>query len=235
MANKLLSLLSSQDRALLAPSLESVPLVLGADVEQPDRDITHVYFLDSGLLTVVASLEDDRQIEIAMIGSEGMTGVSVLLENHRTPYTVHAHLEGEARRIAASDLRAAMTASATLRSILLRYAHCFLIQIAQTALANGTDKLEQRAARWLLMVDDRVENHELLLTHEFVARALSVRRPGVTDALHLLEGKKLIRSSRGSIKIVDRRGLETVAGTTYGPAETEYRRLMEASARPQFA
>jgi CRP-like cAMP-binding protein len=104
--------------------------------------------------------------------------------------------------------------------------HVFSVQVAHTALANGRAKIEERLARWLLMVHDRIDGDEVNLTHDFIALMLGVRRPGVTDALHALEGKGLIRSTRGVLRIVDREGLEVIANAIYGVPEAEYRRLI---------
>jgi CRP-like cAMP-binding protein len=113
-----------------------------------------------------------------------------------------------------------------LRVHLQRFAQVFMTQVAQTALANGRAKIGERLARWLLMAHDRLDDEELRLTHEFIAVMLGVRRPGVTDALNELEGKGLIRSTRGAIRVVNRAGLEAIAGATYGVPESEYRRLI---------
>lgn len=223
--NTLLSILSAADRALLEPSLEHGPFTLGEKLEEHDREITHVYFPHSGVLTVTAAAADAR-IEIGMIGYEGMTGTGVVLGSRRTPYAIQAHMDGNATRITADALCSAMSASASLRAVLLRYSYFFLIQVAQTALANGHAKLEARTARWLLMVHDRVGRDPMLVTHEFIARALAVRRPGITDVLHLLEERGLVRAKRGAIAILDREGLRRLAGPTYGSAEAEYRRLV---------
>jgi CRP-like cAMP-binding protein len=120
-----------------------------------------------------------------------------------------------------------MDGSAPLRELLMRYVHVFRLQTAQTAHANARFQLSSRLARWLLMAADRL-GPQLSLTHEYVAYLLGVRRSGVTDALHVLEGKHLIRSSRGLITICDRGGLEAQAGMSYGAAEEEYRRLIGA-------
>jgi CRP-like cAMP-binding protein len=119
-----------------------------------------------------------------------------------------------------------MTKSPTLRGMLLHYVQAFMIQTAHTAASNGSAKLEERLARWLLMAHDRTDGDELSLVHEFLAVMLGVRRPGVTVALHTLEEQGLIRARRGSILIIDRAGLEELANSSYGVPEAEYDRLM---------
>ena len=121
-----------------------------------------------------------------------------------------------------------MSRSRSLTAILLRYSHVFLIQGSQTALANGRGRLDERLARWLLMWHDRIQANDLVITHEFLALLLGVRRPGVTVALHALEGNGLIRCSRNQVQIVDRKGLNRAANGFYGVPEAEYDRSIGA-------
>jgi len=224
--NQLLAALSADDLALLAPDLTSVDLALRQRIEEPDQDIPHAYFVTAGIVSVVARSTGHESIEAGVIGHEGMTGAAIVMANHRSPNETFVQLEGAAQRIDADKLRAAMTRSTDLTSLLLRYVHVFNTQVAHTALANGRANIEERLARWLLMVDDRIDGHEANLTHDFIALMLGVRRPGVTDALHTLEGKNMIRSTRGAVRIVDRERLQSLAGGTYGVPESEYRRLI---------
>jgi CRP-like cAMP-binding protein len=145
----------------------------------------------------------------------------VLLGNDRSPYSSYVQISGSAHRITADDLRSAMRQSLTLAGVLLRYVQAFMIQTSQTAISNGSAKLEERLARWLLMAHDRVDGDELPLIHDFLALMLGVRRPGVTVALPALE------PDRGSIRVLDRKGLEEAANASYGVAEAEYRRRMQ--------
>ncbi|PZO51186.1 MAG: hypothetical protein DCF16_11600 [Alphaproteobacteria bacterium] len=224
--NQLLLGLSKADRRLLAPSLEPVELELRRSIEKPNTPITHVYFPESGIISVVATAAQ-QQIEVGLIGREGMSGTAVLLGDHRSPSDVYVQLAGTANRISTKHLTQALEASKTLRERLQRYAYVFMVQIAQTAFANGTAKIDARLARWLLMAHDRQDDDELFLTHEFIAVMLGARRPGVTDALNKLEGKGLITAERGVIRIVRRKGLIALAGGAYGVAEAEYARLLE--------
>jgi CRP-like cAMP-binding protein len=202
-----------------------VELELRRSTEKSGTPITHIYFPESGIISVVANAAQ-KEIEVGLIGLEGMSGTAVLLGDQRSPNDVYVQMAGVAHRIAARRLRQALEASKTLRERLQRYAHVFMVQIAQTAVANGTAKIDARLARWLLMAHDRHNDDELPLTHEFIAVMLGVRRPGVTDALHTLEGKGLITAERGVIRIVRRKGLIALAGGAYGVAESEYARLL---------
>jgi CRP-like cAMP-binding protein len=168
-----------------------------------------------------------RPVEIGVIGREGVTGIAIILGAEASSHSIYMQVAGAAWRIDADRLRNAMEKSRSLHAVLLRYVKVFMAQISETALANGRSKIEQRLARWLLMADDRLDSAELPLRHEFLAMMLGVRRPGVTEAIHALEGKGLIKNSRGHLFITDRDGLVEEANGCYGAAEAEYRSLIE--------
>lgn len=223
--NRLLRASSKADLALLTPWLEPVELKLRQSIEQANKPIRHVYFPESGIISVVAKSAGD-QIEAGLIGREGMSGAAVVLGNHRSPNDAYVQMSGSGHRISAARLREALDESKGLHRRLQRFAHVLMVQIAQTAFANGKARIDERLARWLLMVHDREGDDHLALTHEFIAVMLGVRRSGVTDALHELEGKGLIRASRGAIEMVSRKGLIALAGGIYGVPEAEYERLL---------
>ena len=224
--NNILASLTPSDMALdrAAPRLGDNEIA-PAD-RAPNARITEVYFPQSGLLSVVAALPRDRDIEVGLVGRDGMSGIALAQDDEQSPFLTFVQIEGEAFRLTAEALRQALVKSPTLRGTLNRYARTQMIQIASTALANGRSKLEERLARWLVMAQDRIDSDKITLTHEFLAVMLGVRRPGVTVALHILEGKGLIRSNRGQILVRDREGLIELADGAYGMAEGEYRRLM---------
>ena len=223
--NQILLALSRADRALLSPGLEPVELEIGKSVEKANKPIEHVYFPDSGVISVVAK-SGRSQIEVGLIGREGMSGTSIVLGNHRSPNQAYVQMAGSAHRIAANRFRVALEDSKSLRQRMQRYALVFMVQIAQTAFANGSATMDERLARWLLMAHDRQDSDDLRLTHEVLAITLGVRRTGVTDRLHALESKGLIRATRGAITIRDRKGLRGLAGGLYGVPEAEYDRLL---------
>lgn len=223
--NRLLLALSKRDRELLAPDLTPIELKRGDAIEAANSPIEHVYFPDSGIISVVAT-SDDHRIEAGLVGREGMSGTAVVLGNHRSPNDAYVQSGGYAHRIGAKRLRTAIEASPTLRRLLQRYAQVFMVQVTQTALANGRAKIEVRLARWLLMAHDRQDGDALRLTHQFIAVMLGVRRPGVTDALGALEQKGLIHCDRVAIHVLKRAGLMRVAGSAYGVPEAEYERLI---------
>jgi CRP-like cAMP-binding protein len=224
--NRLLQALSSSDIELLAPHLMTVVLRVPQDLERPNKDIREVYFPDTGVASVVAINAAGTQVDVGVIGCEGMTGVAVILGNERSPHATYIQIAGRGMRISAGDLRNAMEMSASLRALLLRYVQTFMVQTAHTAIANARANLPQRLARWLLMAHDRVALDKLPLTHEFLSLMMGVRRAGVTEALHELTRLKLTKATRGEITILNRRGIERIAGSYYGAPEAEYRRLV---------
>jgi CRP-like cAMP-binding protein len=224
-SNRILTRLSPGDFGLLKPHLEPVDLPARTRLEQPNKRIEHVYFIERGFASVVCNGAGHRDIEVGLIGREGVTGLAVIMETDRTPHQTFMQAAGAGQRIASSALREAMEQSAGLRRSLLHYCHAYVIQTAQTAMANGRSKIEERLARWILMAHDRLDGNELPLTHEFLATMLGVRRPGVTVALNLLERAGLIQANRGVIVVIDREGLVENSNGAYGASEAEFQRL----------
>jgi CRP-like cAMP-binding protein len=224
--NRLLATLLPEDFRLLEAQLEPVPLPLRTCLVEPNMPIEHVYFLEQGIASNVAVLPHGRRIEVAVIGPEGLTGTPVLLGADRTPHECFIQVPGAGLQISDDDLRRAVTASVSLQQHLLRYVQALTLQTAQTALANGCCKVEERLARWLLMCHDRVDGAGLSTTHEFLSLMLGVRRTGVTEMLKVLEDRGLISTQRGQVTVLDRVGLEGVAGDSYGVPEAEYSRLI---------
>jgi len=213
-SNHILSRLTRAEFALLGPHLEPVDLPVRKRLAAPNKRIQHVYFLESGIASVVANGESN--IEVGIIGREGMTGASLVMgSEERPPHETYMQIAGAGQSLSAARLTAAIDASVTLHRALLRYVHSFMTQTTQTALANGRSKIEERLARWLLMADDRVDNGELKLTHEFLGVMLGVQRPGVTVALQELERRGFIGHKRGMITIFDRSALEKCSNGTY--------------------
>jgi CRP-like cAMP-binding protein len=231
--NGLLRALPSRDLERLHPLLEPVSLSVGDVLVEPNEPIGYVHFMEQGIASVVAITQAERRIEVATIGREGMTGVPVILDIDRSPHRTFIQVAGSALRMRAEDLREVMEKSPSLRNLLLRYAHTVAIQTGHTALANGRFTLTERLARWILMSHDRLDTNDIPLTHDFLALMLGVRRPGVTTALHILEGEHMIRSTRGCITVCDRSKLERLAGDSYGVPEAEYRRVIGSDIHPR--
>ena len=224
--NRLLASLSTDDFGLLEPQLESVTLGLRKYLERPNRRIDAAYFPEAGFASVVAVQSNGKQVEVGLIGSEGMTGLPIVLGNHRSPHATYVQAPGKGKCIPAAGLRQAMQASLSLRDSLLKFVQAFGVQTTHTAVCNAQSRLDVRLARWLLMAHDRIGENTLPLTHEFLSFMLGVRRAGVTEAVHALRKQGLISYERGRIAVKDRKGLEHKAGEAYGVPEAEYRRLI---------
>lgn len=223
--NRLLAFVSEADLALLQPHLHMVNLQLKLGLEAANTEIFDCYFLTSGIASVVATGRNGKTIEVGLIGSEGVTGSAAILGVDKSPNATFMQVEGQGFRISIEDLRDAMDLSKSLSLTLTRYVAIFMIQNAQTALVNGKAGVVRRLARWLLMTQDRSPSRQLSITHEFMALMLGVRRPGVTDALHMLEGYGAVRARRNQVTITNRTVLEKAADWTYGVAEAEYERF----------
>jgi CRP-like cAMP-binding protein len=224
--NRLLQVLSGPDRDLVAPFLSRDSFEVHDVFERPNKRIEQVYFPETGIASVVAMHPAGRRIEIGIIGCEGMTGMAVVLGGNRSPHSTYIQVAGEGHVMPAAALREAMAQSPSLQAVLLKYVQTFTVQTAHTAIANARATLIERLARWLLMAHDRVAGNVLNLTHEFLSLMMAVRRAGVTEALQSLEDRKLIECGRGTITVLDRKGIEKIAGHFYGVPEAEYRRLI---------
>ena len=224
-SNKLLASLSTNDFDLLEPHLEPVALGIRKSLEKPNQRISAAYFPESGFASVVA-VQGGKNVEVGLIGREGMTGLPIVLGNHRSPHATYIQAAGEGKCIPSTELRKATETSQSLRNALLKFVQAFGVQTTHTAISNAQARLDIRLARWLLMAHDRIADDVLPLTHEFLSLMLAVRRAGVTDALNMLRKRKLISYKRGEITVRDRKGLERTAGESYGTPEAEYRRLI---------
>jgi CRP-like cAMP-binding protein len=223
--NKLLNALLPDDLALLTRDLERVELPRRKQLEHPNRAFDSVYFIETGIASVVGKT-GDTEVEVGVIGCEGVTGIPVLLGDDRSPNSTYMQVSGSGQRLAVAAMRSAIAKSETLRTSLLRYVQAFMTQTAATAIANARATLEERLARWLLMAHDRIDGDSLDLTHEFLALMMGTRRAGVTESVHLLAQAGFIRPERGLITIVDRNGLRERAGKFYGGPEAELKRLV---------
>ena len=224
--NRLLQKLSNDDWALIGSGLEAITLKERQIVEVPAKPVSHVLFVEIGVVSVVAVNSADHRIEVGVIGNEGMTGVSLVMGDGQAQHSTYMQIGGNGYRIAQGPFVEAMAKSVTLKALMLKSAQAFMIQTAHTALANGRAKLEERLARWLLMAHDRMDSNAVPLTHEFLAVMLGVRRAGVTVALHSFERRGLVTTKRGQLTLVDRAGIKQVAGSFYGVPESELKRLM---------
>jgi CRP-like cAMP-binding protein len=220
LGNVVLEMFGQAGLQALGPKLKYMALRRGQILHSAGQRVNHVHFPTSGLVSLLAQGARRRRIEVALVGREGMAGIAVLLDNSLVSRTdAIVQLPGAAWRIPASDLVHTMRDHRELRDALLRYVHTLLDQISQTVIATGHAKLEQRVARWLLMASNRCGTNQVAVTHEHLSQRLALRRSGITVALHVLEGERIIRSQRRLIEILDHDGLVRAAGGFFDPSE----------------
>ncbi|WP_017996647.1 Crp/Fnr family transcriptional regulator [Rhizobium leguminosarum] len=224
--NLLLRALEPEAFDLLRAAMQPVALPVKLEVIASDVPSEAAYFLESGLASVVATNSDDESVEVGHVGYEGMAGSHVLLKVNQTPNRTFMQVEGHGISVPVSALLSMAERVPSANDLLLRYAHCCDLQLAHSALANARYNMPERLARWLLMCHDRLRDKNLPLTHEFLSLMLGVRRAGVTNEIHILEGVHAIKATRGNIRILDRPKLEEIAGGSYGVPEREYERLV---------
>lgn len=228
--NALLRRLGQSDRKLVHSRLRLVSLEARTVLAEPSSPLQYVDFIETGLVSVMASM-GQQQVEVATIGFEGMTGVSIVHSCADAPHRMVFQTDGTVYRIRARELQRLMDESPSFRRLLLLYAHTLQIQMAHTAFVNARFTIEQRLARWILICQDKVGG-VLPITHEFLAAILGSRRSGVTGAIHVLEGEQMIRARRGSIEVRDRPRLLAQAAGSYGLPEAEYDKTMSLTSMP---
>ncbi|MEG8055480.1 Crp/Fnr family transcriptional regulator [Sphingomonas sp. 22L2VL55-3] len=224
--NRLLRALSSADQEILRPHFKWFELERGTVLVSPDEPIQRVWFLESGLSSIIAMSGNDQGIEVGLSGRDGLVGMPLILDADRTPHRIFMQVAGAGYSIDGDDFRQILDEQADIRKTLLRYVQAYSTQTTYTALSNAVHTVEERLARWLLMSHDRQDDDEIPLTHDFLALMLGVRRPSVTIALHSLEGLGFIKATRGLITVRKRGELEEFAGAGYGMPEAEYERLI---------
>ena len=227
--NRLLAALPPEDLAWVRPRLERVELPVRHTLYAAHEPITAVHFPETGWVSMLATLENGDAAEVGLIGREGMVGLPLLLGTDHAPFEAMTQAGGTVLRLDAAAFREELEARSTLRTLLLRYAMAFTVQVAQTAACNGRHHIEDRLARWLLMAHDRAEGDAFPMTHEFLSMMLGVRRAGITVAAGSLQKAGLIRYERGRMAITDRAGLEAAACECYGIARRAHDRLLGPS------
>jgi CRP-like cAMP-binding protein len=225
-ANRLLSLLARRDYASLRPHLEPLELAYKQSLYAADRKIEHVYFIETGVGSLVNTMTNSQAAEVGTIGNEGFVGVPIVLGDDRAPTSVYVQVPGEGLKMKASLFKTALAQSPTMQVVMLRYVHALFNQVAQSAACNHFHSLEQRCCRWLLMTRDRMYSDEFLLTQEFLAMMLGVQRPGVSIAAGGLQRAGLITYTRGNVTILDGRGLEKRSCECYEVSKREFDRLL---------
>ena len=227
--NRLLAMVSEEERDRLAPELEVVALDLREHVYTEDEPIEHVYFPITGVLSLVSQMKDGRGIEVATIGNEGMIGLPVFLQATMTSaHRAFCQVPGQSLRMDARSFGDLVNGSQNggLHRALHRYTQALMSMIARAVACNALHSVEQRASRWLLITHDRIGGDEFLLTQEFLGQMLGVTRPSVNEVARQLQDEGAIDYSRGRITILDRPALESRTCECYGVIRLEFERLL---------
>jgi CRP-like cAMP-binding protein len=225
-ANRLLGLLPPRDYKRLRPNLHRIPLEYRQSLYRANKPIEFVYFIETGVGSLVNTMRNGEAAEVGTIGNEGVVGLPVVLGDDRAPTSVYIQVPGAGLRMKATLFKKELARSASMRAVMLRYGHAFFNQVAQSAACNHFHTLQQRCCRWLLMTHDRMQSDEFLLTQEFLAMMLGVQRTGVTAAASALQRAGLIRYKRGNVTIIDRRALMQRTCECYGVSKREFDRLL---------
>ena len=224
--NHLLAALPADDYQRLLPSLEPISMLLGDVLYESGVQMRSVYFPTSSIVSLLYVMENGASAEIAVVGKEGIVGVSLFMGGETTPSRAVVQSAGHAYRLKGQQLKDEFYRNGPMQHLLLRYTQSLLTQMAQTAVCNRHHSLDQQLCRWLLLSLDRLQSNELVMTQELIANMLGVRREGVTEAAGNLQRVGLIEYRRGHITVLDRPGLEARACECYAVVKTECDRLL---------
>jgi len=228
--NYLLAALPPAEWARWAPSLERIDLPLGHVLYESGIALEYVYFPLTAIVSLLYVMENGASAEIAVVGNEGIVGVSLFMGGESTPSRAVVQSAGLGCRLKASVMKTEFDKAGPVLHLLLRYTQALITQMAQTAVCNRHHSLDQQLCRWLLLSLDRLQGAELIMTQELIANMLGVRREGVTDGALKLQKAGLIRYARGHITILDRGGLESRTCECYAVVKREYDRLLPDTA-----
>jgi len=224
--NRLLAALPPPDLRRWLPQMESVEMPLGHVLYESGRTLSHVYFPTTAIVSLLYVMENGASAEIAVVGHEGVVGISLFMGGESTPSRAVVQSAGQGLRLRAGVIKQEFQQAGPAMHLLLRYTQALITQMAQTAVCNRHHSLDQQLCRWLLLSLDRLPGNELVMTQELIANMLGVRREGVTEAALKLQKIGLIRYSRGRISVLDRPGLEQRTCECYAVVKKEYDRLL---------
>ncbi len=223
--NKLLAALKKSEYQRLLPQLEEVFLPSGQILHKPNEPIQFVYFPTSAIISLTAPLEN-LTIEIGIVGNEGMVGLPVFWGGNTTVHTAIAQVKGNTMKLDAEVFRSECSQNETLRKLLLIYTQALFTQVSQNGACRANHTIDKQLARWLLSVQDGIQEDEFVLTQEFISQMLGVRRASVSEGSAALQKMGLISYSRGRIKILNRTGLESASCSCYQVVKSELTRLL---------
>jgi len=224
--NRLLAVMPEAECERISPHLERVSLELGAVLYEPGVTLQHVYFPTDCIISLLYVMKDGASAEIAVVGNEGIVGISLFMGGETTPSRAVVQSAGYALRLRGQLLKEEFGRSDFLHDLLLRYTQALLTQMAQTAVCNRHHSIEQQLCRWLLLSLDRLPDNSLIMTQQLIANMLGVRREGVTESAGKLQDAGLINYRRGKITVLDRPGLEKTCCECYAVVKLEFDRLL---------
>ena len=227
--NLLLAALPPGEFQRWAPMLELIDMPLGQVLYESGLTLSHMYFPLDSIVSLLYVMENGSSAEIAVVGNEGLVGVSLFMGGDTTPSRAVVQSGGRGFRLEANAMKNEFNRAGPVLHLLLRYTQALITQMAQTAVCNRHHTLDQQLCRWLLLSLDRLKGSELVMTQELIANMLGVRREGVTESALKLQSSGLIRYSRGRIKVLDRDGLEQRTCECYAVVKKEYDRLLPAT------
>jgi CRP-like cAMP-binding protein len=228
-ANHLLRSVSGAEQQRLLDKMERIELTPRKVLYDPDKPIEHVFFPEDGVVSLVRTMKEGPVLEIATIGREGMVGLPVFLGAVSSPLQAFAQVPGHALRMSTGDFKREVANGFRLRPVLERYTQALFTQLSQSVACNRLHSIEQRCARWLLYTADRVKDSHFMLTQEFLAQMLGVRRASVNGFLQDFQRKGMIKYKQGQIRIKNRRKLEAVSCECYLVVKREYQKLTGSS------
>ncbi|MES2502933.1 MAG: Crp/Fnr family transcriptional regulator [Pseudomonadota bacterium] len=224
--NHLLDALLASEYDRLSPDLHLVTLPLGQVLYESGEQLHYVYFPTTAIISMLYVMEDGASAEIAIVGNEGVLGISIFMGGDTTPSRAVVQSAGFGYRLKATLIKSEFNRAGPVQRLLLRYTQALITQMAQTAVCNRHHTVEQQLCRWLLLSLDRLASNELSMTQELIANMLGVRREGVTEAAKKLQEAGLIKYSRGKITVIDRPELEVLCCECYGVVKQEFDRLL---------
>jgi CRP-like cAMP-binding protein len=224
--NRLLAALSVAERAPWMPQLEAVDMPLGKVLYESGSKLTHVYFPSTSIVSLLYVMENGASAEIAVVGNDGIVGVSLFMGGESTPSRAVVQSGGAGFRLKANFLMQEFNRAGAVLHLLLRYTQALITQMSQTAVCNRHHSLDQQLCRWLLLSLDRLQSNKLIMTQELIANMLGVRREGVTEAAGRLHRAGIIDYQRGRITVLDRAQLEQRTCECYAVVKKEYDRLL---------
>ena len=225
--NQLLAAMPEAEWKRWLPEIEAIDMPLGHVLYEPGSTLSHVYFPTTAIISMLYVLENGASAEIAVVGNEGLIGISLFMGGESTPSRAVVQSAGKGYRLPAQAMKDEFNRGGAVMHLLLRYTQALITQMSQTAVCNRHHSLDQQLCRWLLLSLDRLEGNELVMTQELISNMLGVRREGVTEAALQLQSAGLIKYSRGRILVLDRPGIEKRSCECYAVVKKEYDRLQE--------